>query len=120
MHAYDSLPLVPPTAKMDEALLVLTSKNLGSVLVEGDNRSLAGIITDGDLKRHMGPDLLQRTVTEIMTPTPKTIGPDALAAEALELMTRTPGRYLTSLVVVEDGRLAGLIRVQDCLQAGIV
>jgi arabinose-5-phosphate isomerase len=119
MHGYDALPLVPLDARMDAALLALSAKNLGAVLVEGPERSLAGIITDGDLKRHMGPDLLQKGVREIMTPLPKTIAPDALAAEALELMTRTPGHYLTSLVVLDAGKIAGMIRVQDCLQAGI-
>ncbi len=119
MHAYDVLPRVTAAAKMDEALLALTSKNLGVVLVEGADRTLAGIITDGDLKRHMSPDLLQKSVFDIMTRMPKTITPDALAAEALEQMTRTPGRYLTSLVVMENGKIAGLIRVQDCLQAGV-
>ncbi|HEY8190337.1 MAG TPA: KpsF/GutQ family sugar-phosphate isomerase [Micavibrio sp.] len=119
MHGYDALPRVTEDAKMDTVLIALTEKNLGVVLVEGTDRRLAGIITDGDLKRHMSPDLLQRDAAVIMTRTPKTIGPDALAAEALELMTRTPGRYLTSLVVMENDRIAGLIRVQDCLQAGI-
>lgn len=119
MHAYDALPRVPVTAKMDQALIALTEKNLGAVLVEGDNRRLEGIVTDGDLKRHMGPDLLQRNVADIMTRTPKTIAPEALAAEALELMTRTPGHYLTSLVVMDGEAIAGLIRVQDCLQAGV-
>ena len=119
MHGYDSLPRVPLDAKMDQAILALSNINLGAVLVEGPERSLAGIITDGDLKRHMGPDLLQKSVTAIMTKTPKTIRPDALAAEALELMTRTPGHYLTSLVVMDGNRIAGMIRVQDCLQAGI-
>ncbi len=119
MHGYDALPRVPPDAKMDQAILALSDINLGAVLVEGPDRSLAGIITDGDLKRHMGPDLLQKNVTDIMTRTPKTIAPDALAAEALELMTRIPGHYLTSLVVMDGNRIAGMIRVQDCLQAGI-
>lgn len=119
MHGYDALPLVRPAAKMDEAILALSAKNLGVVLIEGENRALEGIITDGDLKRHMGPDLLQKSVRDVMTRTPKTIGPDALAAEALEFMTRTPGHYLTSLVVMDGDKITGLIRVQDCLQAGI-
>ena len=119
MHGYDALPRVPLDAKMDQAILALSNINLGAVLVEGPDRALAGIITDGDLKRHMGPDLLQKNVTDIMTRTPKTIAPDALAAEALELMTRVPGHYLTSLVVMDGNRIAGMIRVQDCLQAGI-
>lgn len=119
MHGYDTLPIVPDMAKMDQALLALSARNLGSVIIEGPNRTLAGIITDGDLKRHMGPDLLQKSVTEIMTRSPETIGPDALAAEALDIMVNRRKNLITSLVVLEQGKITGLIRVQDCLQAGV-
>jgi arabinose-5-phosphate isomerase len=119
MHGYDTLPIVPDTAKMDQALLALSARNLGSVIIEGPNRTLAGIITDGDLKRHMGPDLLQKSVTEIMTRSPETIGPDALAAEALDIMVNRRKNLITSLIVLEQGKITGLIRVQDCLQAGV-
>lgn len=119
MIGYDDLPLVTDDAKMDTAILVLSEKNLGAVLVTGQKGELKGIITDGDLKRHMAPDLLQRPVTEIMTASPRTIGPELLAVEAVDIMTKTPGRYLTSLIVMDEGRLCGMIRLQDCLQAGI-
>ena len=119
MHKHGALPIVGTAAKMDAALIALSEKNLGCVLVSDDGKTLAGIITDGDLKRHMAPDLLQRGVTEIMTRAPKTIESDALAVEALDIMTKVPGKYVTSLVVVDDGDIAGLIRVQDCLQAGV-
>lgn len=120
MHKGAALPLVTPDATMDRAILVLSEKNLGVVLIVDDTGALQGIITDGDLKRHMSPDLLQKSVTAVMTCGPKTIDADALAAEAMNAMTRTPGQYLTSLVAVDaQGALAGLIRLQDCLQAGI-
>ncbi|MGZ9108403.1 MAG: KpsF/GutQ family sugar-phosphate isomerase [Micavibrio sp.] len=119
MHGYDTLPIVPDTAKMDQALLALSARNLGSVIIEGPDRTLAGIITDGDLKRHMGPDLLQKSVTAIMTRSPETIGPDALAAEALDIMVNRRKNLITSLVVLDQGKITGLIRVQDCLQAGV-
>ena len=119
MIGYDALPIVTPNTKMDEAILVLTEKNLGSVLVVDDKGALEGIVTDGDLKRHMAPDLLQRSVTEIMTVAPKSIDSDALAVLALDMMTKTPGRYLTSLIVTDNEKLAGMIRLQDCLQAGL-
>ncbi len=119
MIAYDALPIVAPTAKMDEVILVLSEKNLGSVLVVDDKGNLKGIVTDGDLKRHMAPDLLQKSVTDVMTSGPKSIERDALAVEALDMMTKKPGHYLTSLIVTDDGKLAGMIRLQDCLQAGI-
>jgi arabinose-5-phosphate isomerase len=121
MHGGENLPLIRDDAKMDEALLVLTGKNLGCALVVDKAGKLKGIITDGDLKRHMGPDLLQKPVTAVMTASPRSIEADALAVEAVNLMTRTKGRYVTSLVVNgPDGKLEGLIRLQDCLQAGIV
>lgn len=121
MVKHEGLPLVPDTAKMDEALIVMTGKNLGCVLITDAKGALAGIITDGDLKRQMSPDLLQKPVVALMSKNPKTIEAEALAAEALEQMTRTKGKYVTSLVVVDgDGALSGLIRVQDCLQAGVV
>ena len=115
----DRLPIVAPTCKMDEALLMLSEKNLGAVLVLDDAQKLLGIITDGDLKRHMAPDLLQRSVIDIMTANPQTITPDMLAVKALDIMTKTPGRYITSLVVLDAGKTCGMIRLQDCLQAGI-
>jgi len=118
MVPYADLPIVTKEAKMDEAILVLTEKNLGAVLVM-EQDELQGIITDGDLKRHMAADLLQRPVSDIMTTQPTHITPQALAAEALKIMTKTPGRYLTSLIVMEEGTVKGMIRLQDCLQAGV-
>jgi arabinose-5-phosphate isomerase len=120
MHGMDDLPLVTTDAKMDQALIVLTEKNLGCVLVVNDAKELQGIITDGDLKRHMGPDLLEKNVLDVMTKDPQSIQEKSLAAEAVGTMTRTEGRYLTSLIVNDaQNRLCGLIRLQDCLQAGV-
>ncbi len=120
MHQGDNLPLIGEQATMDQAILLLSEKNLGCVLVMDGANNLRGIITDGDLKRHMAPDLLQKPVTAIMSLNPKTIAADALAVEALHIMTKTPGQYLTSLIAVDErGGLAGLIRLQDCLQRGI-
>lgn len=114
------LPLIAESATMDKAILALTEKNIGAVIIVDEGGALSGIITDGDLKRHMGPDLLQKPVLDIMTKTPKSIYDSALAAEAVNLMTKTPGQYLTSLIAVDkDGYLTGMIRLQDCLQAGI-
>jgi arabinose-5-phosphate isomerase len=119
MHAYDDLPLVDQQALMQEAILQLSDKNLGCVLVIAGEGDLCGIMTDGDLKRHMAPDLLQKPVVSIMSKNPLSISPNALAVEAMNMMTKNPGKYLTSLVVVNENRLCGLIRLQDCLQAGL-
>ncbi len=119
MHKKDALPILPPDATMDGVILQLTEKNLGCVLImEGD--ALKGIVTDGDLKRHMSPALLQQKASEIMSVNPRSIASRALAVEALNVMTKTPGHYVTSLVAVdESGAPVGLIRLQDCLQRGV-
>ena len=120
MVPYDKLPLVKPSTKMDQALLTMTEKNLGAVLAIDENANLQGIVTDGDLKRHMAPDLLEKPVSQIMTANPKSISQSALAVEALDVMTKTPGKYLTSLIVLDENKkLCGMIRLQDCLQAGL-
>ncbi len=114
------LPIVGPETTMDKALIALTEKNLGSVVVVDTSRHLMGIITDGDLKRHMGPDLLGKTVQSIMTAHPRTVDEGALAADALALMVNQGGNPITSLVVTAaDGSVAGLIRIQELLKAGI-
>jgi len=118
MVSGDDLPVVCVDARMDEAMLALTEKNLGCVLVF-DGEELAGIVTDGDLKRHMAPDLLQKPVRDIMSTEPKSIGKEELAVRALDIMTKVPGQYVTSLIVCDNGKTCGLIRLQDCLQAGI-
>jgi arabinose-5-phosphate isomerase len=114
------MPLLDSKSKMDKAILVLSEKNLGAVVVMDANKNLAGIITDGDLKRHMSPDLMKKPVAEVMTISPRSIASDALAVEALDIMTKTRGRYLTSLLVMDSEKLVGMIRLQDCLQAGLV
>lgn len=120
MHQGDALPVINDRATMDQAILALSEKNLGCVLVIAPSGDLRGIVTDGDLKRHMAPDLMTKPVIDIMSVSPKTIREDALAVEALHVMTKTPGQYLTSLIAVNDqNKMVGLIRLQDCLQRGI-
>ena len=119
MIGFSDLPLIKDNEKMDQAILVLSEKNLGSVIVVNTDNKLQGIITDGDLKRHMGANLLTKAVTDVMTTTPKAIESDALAVEALDLMTNNRTQYLTSLLVMDGTELKGMIRLQDCLQAGI-
>ena len=120
MIGFDDLPLVDDTAAMDQAVLMLSEKNLGSVLVIDKDKTLKGIITDGDLKRHMSPDLLQKSVTDVMSTTPKTIEAGALAVEAVQIMTQTPKQYISALIVTKNGALAGMIRLQECIQAGLL
>ncbi len=119
MHDGPALPLARPETPMHEALLVMTEKRFGCLgVVDGAGR-LIGILTDGDLRRAMGPDLLSRQVGGLMTAAPRTIGPDALAAEALHAMNAHE-RPITSLFVVgEAGVPIGILHVHDLLRAGV-
>ena len=119
MHADEAVPLARPDTPTSEAVLVMTAKAFGCVgIVDGAGR-LMGIVTDGDLRRHMDPGLLVRPVGEIMTTGPQTIRPGALAAEALRIMN-TADRPFTSLFVAEDGKPVGILHMHDCLRAGVV
>jgi arabinose-5-phosphate isomerase len=116
MHVGEEIPLIGPEAPMSEALLVMTNKRFGSVGVVDGAGKLAGIITDGDLRRHMADDLLGRSTHAIMTRNPKTVRPRTLAAEALRLMNAA---RITGLFVVEEGRPVGILHVHDCLRTGV-
>lgn len=116
MHRGDDMPLVRLGASMREALIVMSAKTFGcAVVVDGEDR-LAGMITDGDLRRHMSENLLDRHVEQVMNQAPKTIRPGALAAEALGIMNE---RRVTQLVVVEADRPMGIVRMHDILRAGV-
>ena len=116
MHAGDDLPLVPADTAMAEALIVMTAKRLGCVGAVDDSGALAGIVTDGDLRRHMDAHLLQRPVADVMTTDPITIHAGALGVEAVHLMNRC---QITSLFVIEEKRPVGVVHVHDCLRAGL-
>jgi arabinose-5-phosphate isomerase len=117
MHKGDRLPLTPGNASMAEAIVVMTEKAFGCLgVVDADGR-LAGIITDGDLRRHMGDGLLARRTGEIMTGAPKTVSPELLASAALEVINSSS---ITALFVVEDRRPVGIIHIHDLLRAGVV
>jgi arabinose-5-phosphate isomerase len=117
MHQENEVPLVSPNAPMSEAILIMTARSFGCVGVSGREGRLIGVITDGDLRRHMGDSLLQQTVGAVMHRNPKTITPAALAADALGLMNRFA---ITSLFVIDnDGRPVGFLHMHDCLRAGV-
>lgn len=118
MHGGDALPLVAETSPMSEALLEISQKGFGVAGVTGAENALTGIITDGDLRRHMD-GLLSQTAADVMTSSPTTIGPDALAEEALAVMN---ARKITCLFVVDatqGPQALGLIHIHDCLRAGL-
>src|SRR5262249_24316875 len=101
-----------------QAILVMTSKRFGCVGIVDSHGRLIGIVTDGDLRRHMAPDLLSRRVGSIMTANPKTMRPEALAGGAPAGMNTTQ-RTGQSLFVVDGGRPVGIVHVHDLLRAGV-
>ena len=117
MHTGHETPLISPGAPMSEAILVMTAKSFGCIGVCDSGGRLVGVITDGDLRRHMDRSLLARTVAEVMHRNPRTIAATALAADALGLMNRFA---ITSLFVFDkDDRPIGFLHMHDCLRAGV-
>ncbi len=119
MHTGDELPLVAPGTTMDRALITMTAKRFGSLAVVDHDGKLLGIVTDGDLRRNMGPDLLGKTVDEIMNISPRTIRPEALAEDALREMNMA-SRPFTALFVVDDEQMVnGILHIHDLLRSGL-
>jgi arabinose-5-phosphate isomerase len=115
MHGGERLPLVTRGSAMAEAIVTMSAKGFGCALVVESNGQLAGIVTDGDLRRHMGPDLTAKTVEAVMTKNPVTLPPTALVAEALEMVET---RNIGAIIVAEQGRPTGLVHVLDLLRIG--
>ena len=116
MHVDDHMPLIALTARVSEAILVMTAKAFGCVGVIDKNDSLVGIVTDGDLRRHMADNLLELRVEDVMTKAPKSIRPNALAAEAVWIMNQNS---ITSLFIAQNGKPLGIVHMHDCLRAEI-
>src|SRR5712671_3149952 len=116
MHAGGAVPLKPLGTPMSEALVEMTSKGFGCVGIVDGRGLIAGIVTDGDLRRHMGPDLMAATVDEVMTKNPKTIGADLLASEALEILNSSK---ITALIVTDASKPVGIVHLHDILRAGV-
>ena len=116
MHVDDHMPLIALTAAVSEAILVMTAKAFGCVGVIDKNDSLVGIVTDGDLRRHMADNLLELRVEDVMTKAPKSIRPNALAAEAVWIMNQNS---ITSLFIAQNRKPLGIVHMHDCLRAEI-
>jgi arabinose-5-phosphate isomerase len=115
MHGGKSIPLVARGTKMSNAVIEMSAKGFGCIGITDADGKLLGIITDGDLRRHMRRDLFEASVDEIMTHGPKTIRPDQLVSEALELLN---SMNITALFVVDAGRPIGIVHIHDLLRAG--
>ncbi len=118
MHAGDAVPLKPLGTRMSDALVEMSSKGFGCVGIIDARGAIAGIVTDGDLRRHiMRPDLMTALVDDVMTKNPKTIRGDLLASEALEILNSSK---ITALIVTEGSKPVGIVHLHDILRAGVV
>ncbi len=116
MHGGEQLPLAAAATLMSDILIIMSQKGFGCVGII-DNHRLVGIITDGDLRRHMAPDLIQQTARDVMSPAPKIITPEKLAVEALAIMN---DKNITSLFVTNAAQTPlGIIHIHDVLRAGV-
>ena len=116
MHKNDKRPLCEGSILMSEALMIMTGKGFGCLGVTNSKGELTGIITDGDLRRHMGTDLLDKTAADIMTENPKTVSDTMLAAEALAVMN---DNKIQSLFICEASKPIGFVHLHDLLRAGV-
>ncbi len=117
MHKGKDVPLVNENMLMSEVLLEITAKRFGCAGVINAHGDLVGIITDGDLRRHMAPGITDQTAAVIMTQNPKTIGSDDLVSKGLSIMQ---DKTITSLFIKDDGKPVGILHIHDILKAGVI
>jgi arabinose-5-phosphate isomerase len=115
MHTGSAMPLAKAGTRMSQAIVEMSAKGFGCVGIADDKGGLLGIITDGDLRRHMRADLLEARVEDVMTHNPKTVRPDQLVSELLEMLNSTK---ITSVFVVESGVPVGVVHLHDLLRLG--
>lgn len=117
MHKADKLPLAGPDELMSSAVLTMTAKSFGCLGIVDAKGRLTGVITDGDLRRHIDADMRKAKTADIMTRKPKSVTPNMLASAALEFMNASS---ITALFVVDKEKPVGIIHVHDLLRAGVV
>jgi arabinose-5-phosphate isomerase len=116
MHTSTAMPLAPQGTRMSDAIIEMTARGFGCVGITDARGLLVGIITDGDLRRHMRDNLLDARVDDVMTRAPKTVRPDQLLSETLDILNSTK---VTALFAVEAGKPVGIVHVHDLLRAGV-
>ena len=117
MHRDDRVPLVKLGAAMGEAVVQISAKGFGCVGVVDADGKLAGIVTDGDLRRHMRPDLMVAKVDDVMTRAPRTVTPETLGVEALEMLN---ARKISAMLVVDQSnKPCGIVHLHDLLRLGV-
>ncbi|MCB8873627.1 KpsF/GutQ family sugar-phosphate isomerase [Acidisoma silvae] len=116
MHTGDELPIVPTTASLSDGIMEMTSKRFGVTAVVDDGGKLAGILTDGDLRRAFKKGFVDQPVQNTMGKRPYTLPPEALAMQALAIMNDAK---ITCIFVVDNKKPVGLVHIHDLLKAGI-
>jgi arabinose-5-phosphate isomerase len=119
MHTGDAIPIKPLGTKMSDALVEMSAKGFGCVCIVDDSGEIAGIITDGDLRRQMRPDLMTALVEDVMTKNPRTIAPGMLASEIMRESVTASKPAVMMLIVAESRRPVGIVHVHDVLRAGV-
>ncbi len=119
MHTGDAIPIKPLGTKMSDALVEMSAKGFGCVCIVDPGGEIAGIITDGDLRRHMRPDLMAADVDEVMTKNPRTIAPGMLASEIMRESVDSSKPAVMVLIVAEGKKPVGIVHVHDVLRAGV-
>ncbi len=121
MHSGEGVPLIEAEAGMSDTLVEMSSKSMGAVNVLGSDGKLAGIITDGDLRRALSkhPDIMKMQAGEVMTVDPVTVSPDDMAIDAMILMENRPSQIYVLPVVDAERNVVGIIRLHDLVQAGL-
>jgi arabinose-5-phosphate isomerase len=116
MRTNNLIPIVNTHSKMTNVLLEMTSKHLGCTAVIDDNENLVGIITDGDLRRHLTQNFLQDFAENIMTNNPLTINQNMLIGEVIAIMNK---KSITNIFVIDSQKIIGIVHLHDCLKAGV-
>jgi arabinose-5-phosphate isomerase len=119
MHTGDAIPVKPLGARMSDALVEMSTKGFGCVCIVDHSGEIAGIITDGDLRRHMRPDLMTALVDDVMTKNPRTIAPGMLASEIMRESVSSSKPAVMVLIVAEGKKPVGIVHVHDVLRAGV-
>jgi arabinose-5-phosphate isomerase len=121
MHKGDQLPVASENISVPDAVKIISEKGFGCIGLVDSSGKLSGIVTDGDIRRKLSPDIMGKTAKDIMSTSPKTASPDTLVAEAMAVMNdlKNAFRKITCLLVVDEaGKPVGLLHIHDCLRAG--
>ena len=116
MRKDNDIPVVNHHSPMSDVLVNITSGLIGCTIVLDDHNEVTGIITDGDLRRHMSADLLKQRALDIMTKNFKSLSPDILAVDGLRFMNT---HKITNIVILENKKIVGILNLHDCVRAGL-